>query len=148
VGRAADRHVVATRFKSEEPGTVEMRAQVSSFSPITTMTLAERRSAEQAWLRKTPIHQRREVMRHVKNGQVHPDSELATRSYRWAKGETQFNIFRNTRAGLWPILGAFWLPGLSQAVFKLRVARRIVEVSERHMAASPPAADEEPKSGD
>lgn len=75
-------------------------------------------------------------MKYAKKGQIHPDSELAARSYRWAKGETQFNMFRNTGAGLWAVLGSFWIPGLSQAVFKLRVARRIVELSERYIAAS------------
>jgi hypothetical protein len=75
-------------------------------------------------------------MRYVKKGRVHPDLELATRSYRWAKGETEFNVFRNTKAGLWAVLGTLWLPGFSQAVFKLRVARRIVEVSETQMALS------------
>jgi hypothetical protein len=95
------------------------------------MTLAERRSAERAWLRQTSIRQRMEVMRYVKKGQVHPDPELAARSYRWAKGETEFNIYRNTGAGRWTILATSLIPGLSLAVFKLRTARRIVEVSER-----------------
>jgi hypothetical protein len=138
IGRSAvtwheDRHVVAARRAIAELGTVEMRDQVSSPSP--TMTLAERRSAEQAWLRHTPIRQRREVMKYIKEGQVHPDADLALRAYRWAKGETEYNIFRSTRAGLWAVLATWWVPGLSQGVFKLRVARRIVEVSERQMPA-------------
>jgi hypothetical protein len=110
----------------------------ASFSPITTMTLAERRSAERAWLRQTTLRQRIEVMRYIKKGQVHPDPDLAARCYRWAKGETQFNIYRNTRAGLRVILATSLVPGLSQGVFKLRTARRIVEVSERHLAVSKP----------
>ncbi len=100
------------------------------------MTLDERRSAEQVWLRLTTVRQRRDVVRHVKQGHVHPDPDLAARAYWWAKGETEFNIFRDTRAGLWAVLAVVWLPGLSQAVFKLRLARRIVEVSERHIAVS------------
>jgi cob(I)alamin adenosyltransferase len=106
------------------------------FTLINTVTLAERRSAEVAWLRHTTFRQRREVMSYVKNGLVHPDRDLAARAYRWAKGETEFNIFRNTRAGLGAVLASFWIPGVSQSVFKLRVARRIVEVSERYLAAS------------
>ncbi len=114
-----------------------MRNKVPSLSPVTSMTLAERRRAEQVWLRQTTVRQRREVMQFVRRGQVHPDPDLAARAYRWAKGETQFNVFRNTRAGLWAVLASFWLPGLSQAVFKLRVARRIVEVSERQAFVAP-----------
>jgi hypothetical protein len=105
---------------------------------VGTMTLAERRSAERAWLQQTPRRQRAEVMRFIRNGQVHPDPDLAGRCYRWAKGETEFNIYRNTRAGPVVILATSLVPGLSQGVFKLRTARRIVEVSERHMAAAQP----------
>jgi hypothetical protein len=108
----------------------------ASLSPITTMTLAERRSAEQAWLRQTTIRQRVAVMRYIKKGQVHPDPDLAGRCYRWAKGETQFNIYRNTRAGPWLILATSLIPGGSQPIFKLRTARRIVQICEQHMAAS------------
>jgi hypothetical protein len=100
-------------------------------SAASTMTLAERRSAEQVWLRQTTLRQRHEVMQYLKKDRVHPDSDLAARAYRWAKGETEFNIFRSTRAGPWAVLASMWLPGLSQAVFNLRLARRIVEVSER-----------------
>jgi hypothetical protein len=112
---------------------------------MATMTLAERRSAERAWLLQTPRRQRMEVMAYIRKGQVHPDPELAGRCYRWAKGETEFNIYRNTRAGPWVILATSLVPGLSQGVFKLRVARRIVEVSERQMPASNPPA---PKNAD
>jgi hypothetical protein len=110
-----------------------MRDTVSTVSP--TMTIAERRASEKTWLRQTPVRQRMEVMRYLKKGQVHPDPDLAGRAYRWAKGETEWNIFKNTRAGFWTILGTGLVPGLSQSVFKLRVARRIVAVSEQHMAA-------------
>jgi hypothetical protein len=95
------------------------------------MTLAERRAAEQVWLRQTTLRQRVQVMRYIRKGQVHPDPDLAERCYRWAKGETEFNIFRTTRAGPCVILATCLVPGLSQSVFKLRTARRIVEVSER-----------------
>lgn len=132
---------------SETPE-VNSPAHTASFSPITTMTLAERRSAERAWLRQTTLRQRVAVARYIKKGQVHPDPDLAGRCYRWAKGETEFNIYRNTPAGLRVVLGTMWLPGLSQAVFKLRAARRIVEISERHMAASqPPGGDGRPEPG-
>jgi hypothetical protein len=110
-------------------------AHTASLSRITTMTLAERRSAERAWLRQTTLRQRVEVMRYIKKGQVHPDPDLADRCYRWAKGETEWNIYRNTRAGPWMILATSLVPGLSQGVFKLRTARRIVEISERHLGA-------------
>lgn len=114
-------------------------------SPITTMTLAESRSAEQVWLRQTSLKQRHEVMKYIKKGEVHPDPVLAERCYRWAKGETEFNIFRRTRAGFWTVLGTFWVPGLAQSVFNLRLARRIVDISERHMAAAQtPSASETP----
>jgi hypothetical protein len=102
-------------------------------APITAMTLEERRSAEQVWLRQTSVRQRMGVMKYIKKGQVHPDADLAGRAYRWAKGETEWNIFRNTRAGPLTIIVTSCVPGLSQAVWKLRIARRIVEVSERHM---------------
>jgi hypothetical protein len=101
------------------------------------MTIAERRAAEQAWLLHTPVRQRMEVMRYLKKGQVHPDADLADRAYRWAKGETEWNIFRNTRAGFWTVLGTSLVPGLAQLVLKLRVARRIVEVSERDKGSAP-----------
>jgi hypothetical protein len=99
------------------------------------MTIAERRAAEQDWLLHTPVRRRMEVMRYLRKGQVHPDAALADRAYRWAKGETEWNIFRNTRAGFWTVFGTSLVPGLSQSVMKLRVARRIVAVTERHMAA-------------
>jgi hypothetical protein len=105
-------------------------------SPITTMTLAESRLAEQAWLRQTSFTQRRHVMKYIRRGEVHPDPVLAQRCYRWAKGEAQFSAFRATRAGFWTVLGTFWVPGLAQSVFSLRTARRIVEISERHMASA------------
>jgi hypothetical protein len=100
------------------------------------MTLAERRSSERAWLLQTSMRQRMEVMRYIKKGQVHPDPELAARAYRWAKGETEFNIYRNTRAGPLTILATCLVPGLAQPVFKLRVARRIMDVSERQPGRS------------
>src|SRR5580700_3205303 len=50
------------------------------------MTLDERRSAEQVWLRRTTFRLRRDVMKHLKRGRMHPDPELASRAYRWAKG--------------------------------------------------------------
>ncbi len=132
---------------SETPD-VNAPAHTASFSPITTMTFAERRSAERAWLRQTTLRQRVQVMSYIKKGQVHPDPDLAGRCYRWAKGETEFNIYRKTRAGPWMILATSLVPGLSQAVWKLRIARRIVEVSERHMAASqPPAGNDRLESG-
>lgn len=56
-------------------------------SGMTTMTLAERRLAEQVWLRRTTLRQRRKVIKYLKIGQVHPDDDLARRVYRWAKGE-------------------------------------------------------------
>jgi hypothetical protein len=55
----------------------------------------------------------------------------------WAKGETKFNVYRNTRAGPWLIFATSLVPGMSQAVWRLRTARRIVDVSERHIAAAP-----------
>lgn len=124
-----------------EPGTVDVRNKPQFSAPRTT-TYAERRSAEQVWLRQTTLRQRREVIKYLKSGHVHPDPDLAARAYRWAKGETEFNIFRNAGAGLRTVLATCWLPGLSRAVFNLRLARHIVEVSQRHVASSqqPPAA--------
>ena len=121
-------------------------AQTASLSPITTMTFAERRASERVWLLQTTLRQRVQVMRYIKKGQVHPDPDLAARCYRWAKGETQFNIYRKTSAGPWVILATSLVPGLSLGVFKLRTARRIVEVSERHIAAAqPPAGNGRPE---
>jgi hypothetical protein len=121
---------------SETPE-ADARARAASARPDAAMTLAERRSAERAWLLQTTLRQRAEVMKYIRRGQVHPDPDLARRCYRWAQGETQFNIYRNTRAGPWVILATSLVPGMSQAVFKLRTARRIVEVTERQLAASP-----------
>jgi hypothetical protein len=101
------------------------------------MTLAERRAAEKTWASQTTFRQRRAVLKYIKEGQVHPDAELAGRAYRWAKGETEWNVFRNTRAGFWTVLGASLIPGLAQPVLKLRVARRIVEVTEREKGSAP-----------
>jgi hypothetical protein len=102
------------------------------------MTFAQRRAAEQVWLRQTNARQRMQVMKYLRKGLLHPDPALATAAYRWAKGETQFNIFRNTKAGPWVVLATCWVPGLSQSVFKLRVARRIVAVSELPEPSSQP----------
>jgi hypothetical protein len=81
-------------------------------------------------------------MKYIRKGEVHPDPVLADRCYRWAKGETQFSLFRKTRAGFFTVLGTFWWPGLSRPVINLRLARRIVDISERHMAAAQDASDQ------
>jgi hypothetical protein len=84
------------------------------------------------WLRRTTFRQRREVMRYLKKGAIHPDPAIAARAYRWAKSEIEFNVFRNTKAGPLAFLAALPLgPGFTTAVFKLRLARRLAEVYDR-----------------